>query len=147
MNDNSTNPPPPSPVPIKNDNSQSTGETIPTFNSTDVHQPSVTLQNMEPLFGTILHHLTRQMNTEKDNKEDTEKDNKEDEDHSDEDHSDEDHSDEDHSDEDHSDEDHSDEEEYYEASDDERWEVFNKLVDSHQILCDSFNKLLKEDNE
>lgn len=30
---------------------------------------------------------------------------------------------------------------------DNRWEVFNKLLDSHQILCESFMKLLNEDNE
>lgn len=29
---------------------------------------------------------------------------------------------------------------------DNRWEVFNKLLDSHQMLCDSFTKLLDKDN-
>lgn len=97
------------------------------FTQPPVPKPSVKIQNMESLFGNILQQMTKSAGRE-------ESENTDDDDY-----------------EklvDQVDNELSDDSDYDSEYDvDNRWEAFNKLLDSHQSLCESFRKLMEEDNE
>lgn len=106
----------------QSDISQSNEENDSDFTTKYTPKYSSMLQNMDNLFGdTILHQLTKPVSNKKehcDTKYDAEYEKLVD--HSD------------------------DDEEYYHDCDDNTWEVFNKLLDSHLILCKSFIKLINK---
>lgn len=106
------------------------------FTKPPVPKPSVKIQNMESLFGNILQQMTK--STAREEPENTDDDEYEklvdqvDNELSD-------------YDSEYDSEYDSDYDSEYDV--DNRWEAFNKLLDSHQSLCDSFRKLMEEDNE
>lgn len=94
-------------------------------NPQPVSKPSVKIQNMNHLFSNIFQQMAKNVPTQESEQDDDyeklvdEIDNEL------------------------SDDDEDDDDDY----EDNRWKVFNKLLDSQQILCESFMKLLNEDNE
>lgn len=99
------------------------------FTKTPVPEPSVNSQNMESLFGNILHQMTKSAgNKDREESENTDEDDYEKL-------------------VDQVDNELSDDSDYEDYDVDNRWEAFNKLLDSHQSLCESFRKLMTEDNE
>ena len=102
----------------------------PTEDKSEVKGPSVKIQSMDGIFKNIIEQMQKKNVSEEEQDEDYEKlvdqiDNELSEDESD-------------------GESEDDEEEMEE---DVRWTVLQKLLDSHQLLCESFNKLLHEEDE
>ena len=94
--------------------------------SSESTKPPVKIQNMESLFGNILREMTKSTgNTVREESENTDDDYEKLVDQVD--------------------NELSDYDSDYDV--DNRWEAFNKLLDSHQSLCESFRKLMEEDNE